>query len=244
MASNLSRRQALLGTTALLATPIIGSSMTHAQNAATIQASPLLAPWPGGYGGTPPWDQFVPAMFPPAFEAAMVERRAEFQAVRDNPAAPTFANTIAAMETQGRTMDRVQAAWGVYTSNLATREVQAINREWSPRLTKFYDELGLDPKMFARIETIHANRKKDKLDAQQMRLTERTYRSYVRRGAKLSDAQRAEVSRLNQALSVQFAEFSKRVLADEETWIVLDSAWLRRLTSARWASDNLAPRRT
>src|SRR5690606_31398113 len=129
--------------------------------------------------------------------------------------APTFANTLVPMELDGETMDRVQSVWGVYTSNLATKEVQAINREWSPKLTRFYDELSLDPKLFARIETIHANRKKEKLDAQQLRLIERTYRGYVRRGAKLSDAERAEVSRLNQALSVQFAEFSKRVLADE-----------------------------
>lgn len=222
MAPRLSRRTALLGTTACLAAPFLGSVMASAQTAA-VDPSPLLQPWPGGYGGTPPWDKFAPAMFPPAFEAAMADLRREVHAVRDNPAAPSFANTILPGETGGEMMDRVQAVWGVYTSNLATKEVQAINAEWSPKLTKFYDELSLDPKLFARIETLYANRKKDKLDAQQTRLIERTYRSYVRRGAKLSDAERAEVSRLNQALSVQFAEFSKRVLADEETWIVLDS---------------------
>ncbi|RYY26297.1 MAG: M3 family peptidase [Sphingomonadales bacterium] len=223
MAARLTRRTALLGSSAILAAPFLGSLMANAQSAAAVDPSPMLAPWPGGYGGTPPWDKFVPAMFPPAFEAAMIALRTEVHAVRDSAAAPTFANTIVPGELGGEMMDRVQAVWGVYTSNLATKEVQAINKEWSPRLTKFYDELSLDPKSFARIETVYTNRKKEKLDAQQTRLIERTYRGYVRRGAKLSDAQRAEVSRLNQALSVQFAEFSKRVLADEETWILLDN---------------------
>jgi len=220
----MTRRQALLGTSTLIATPFVGSLMSFAQTAtAAVDASPLTRPWPGAYGGTPPWDQFKVEMFPAAFEAGMAELRADMLAVRDSKAKPSFASVIEPMELAGETMDRVQAVWGVYTSNLATKEVQAINKEWSPKLTKFYDELSLDPKMFARVEAAYLGRDKERLKPQQRRLLERSYRAYVRRGAKLSDAQRAEVSRINQALSSAFAEFSRRVLADEETWIVLDN---------------------
>lgn len=222
MTARFSRRQTLLASSTLLAAPFSGATMSFAQ-ATAIDPSPLLEPWPGGYGGTPPWDRITPAMFPPAFEAAMAELRTQIHSIRDARTRPTFKTVIIPLQTAGETMDRVQAAWGVFTGNLATREVQAIDREWSPRLAAFNDELFLDPRLFARVKGAYDTRASQHLDAQQTRLLERTYRGFVRRGALLSDAQRAEVSRLNQALASAFSEFSRKVLADEETWILLDS---------------------
>jgi peptidyl-dipeptidase Dcp len=218
----ITRRQTLLGSTAFLAAPFVGPTMTLAQTVSP-DPSPLLAPWPGGYGGTPPWDKVKPAMFPPALDAAMAELRKETLAIRDAATPPSFKSVIVPMQNAGETMDRVQAMWGVFTSNLADKQVQAIDREYSPKLAAFYDELTLDPKMFARVKAAYDGRASQKLDAQQLRLLERTYRSYVRRGAALSDAQRAEVTRINQALASAFSEFSRGVLADEETWIVIDN---------------------
>ncbi|WP_264939265.1 M3 family metallopeptidase [Sphingomonas caeni] len=214
----LSRRQALLASSTLLATPLL----TAATRFDPADASPLLKPWSGGFGGVPPWDQIKPAMFPAAFETAMAELRAETLAIRDAKTRPSFKTVVLPMQMTGETMDRVQSVWGVYTSNLATKEVQAIDREWSPRLAKFYDELFLDPKLAARVKGAYDTRKSQRLDAQQMRLLERSYRGFVRRGAYLSDAQRAEVTTLNQALASAYSEFSRKVLADEETWILLD----------------------
>ncbi|MBL7372592.1 M3 family peptidase, partial [Escherichia coli] len=99
MIRNLSRRQALLGTSALLATPFMGSFMAHAAD--TADASPLLAPWPGGYGGMPPWDKFRVEMFPAAFEVAIAEQRREIHAIRDARAAPTFHTVIEPMQKAG-----------------------------------------------------------------------------------------------------------------------------------------------
>jgi peptidyl-dipeptidase Dcp len=220
MTVRFSRRQTLLASSALLAAPFFGSAMSLAQ---TADASPLLTPWPGGYGGTPPWDKFTPAMFPPAFETAMAGLRAETLAIRDAKSRPSFKTVIVPLQMAGETMDRVQSVWGVYTSNLAGKDVQAIDREWSPKFAAFYDELYLDPKLFARVKAAYDSRASQHLDAQQMRLLERTYRGFVRRGALLSDAQRAEVTALNQALAAAFSDFSRKVLADEESWIVLDS---------------------
>lgn len=218
----LTRRQTLLASTTLLAAPFAGSAMSLAQTAAAIDPSPLLKPWTGNYGGTPPWDKVTPAMFPPAFETAMAELRTQIHSIRDAKTQPSFKTVIVPLQTAGETMDRVQAMWGVFTSNLASKDVQAIDREWSPKMAAFNDELFLDPKLFARIKGAYDTRAAQHLDAQQTRLLERTYRSFVRRGALLSDAQRAEVSKLNQALASAFSEFSRKVLADEETWIVLD----------------------
>ncbi|PXA93035.1 M3 family peptidase, partial [Nostoc sp. 3335mG] len=222
--SRMTRRQALLASaTTLIASQLGGPISVIAHTQSAIDPSPLLKPWPGNYGGTPPWDRFAPAMFPPAFEAAMADLRRDMLAIRDAKSKPSFKTVIEPMELAGATMDRVQAAWGVYTSNLATKEVQDIARVWSPKMAAFYDELYLDPKLFARVKAAYDTRASQGLDAQQTRLLERSYRSFVRRGALLSDAQRAEVSKINQALASAYAEFSRKVLADEETWIVIDS---------------------
>lgn len=219
------RLGALLATTAL-ALPAHGAAMPQTANtsAAAIDATPLTAKWAGLYQGVPPWDKVTPAMFPVAFPVAMAEMRREIHAIRDDKRPATFKTVIEPLQLAGDMMDRVGSMWGVYTSNLATKEVQAIDREWSPKLSAFNDELFLDPKLFARIKAAYNTRAKQNLDPQQLRLLERTYRSFVRRGSLLTDAQRQQVSGLNQQLSVAYNDFSQKVLADEETWIVVDDA--------------------
>lgn len=225
-----SLRLALIASTALAAaTPASGSAMPQSQTqtspapATSPDPTPLLAKWPGPHEGVPQWDKVVPAMFPPAFERAMANARAEMIKIRDNPAAPTFENTIAADERGGEEMGRLFAVWGVYQSNLATPEVQAIAKEWSPKLSAFFTEMSLDPKMFARVKAIYDGRAKAGLNPQQLRLLERTYRNYVTSGALLDDTGKAEVKRINQALATAYTEFSRKVLADEETAILLGS---------------------
>ena len=222
------RLGALLASTAL-ALPAHGATLPQAPapaaaGAAVADATPLTAKWPGPYQGVPPWDKVTPAMFPVAFPVAMAEMRREIHAIRDDRRPATFRTVIEPLQMAGEMMDRVGSMWGVYTSNLATKEVQAIDREWSPKLSAFNDELFLDPKLFARVKAAYDTRATQKLNPQQMRLLERTYRSFVRRGSLLTDAQRAQVTGLNQRLSVAYNDFSTRVLADEETWIVVDDA--------------------
>lgn len=225
-----SLRLALIATTALATImPAFGSAMPQTQTqtspapAAAPDPTPLLAKWPGPHEGVPQWDKVAPAMFPPAFERAMANARAEMARIRDNPAAPTFSNTIQADQRSGEEMERLFAVWGVYQSNLATPEVQAIAKEWSPRLSAFFTEMSLDPKMFARVKAVYDGRAKAGLNPQQLRLLERTYRDYVTSGALLDEAGKAEVKRINQALATAYTEFSRKVLADEETAILLDS---------------------
>jgi peptidyl-dipeptidase Dcp len=167
-------------------------------------ANPLTAEWTGPYQGVVPWDAMKPELFPAAFEHAMAAYRAEVHKIRDNPAPATFANVNEAMQLAGEEMDRLYAMWGVQTSNMSSPQVQAIDRELSPKLSAFNDELFLDPRLFARYKAVYDKRASLGLTPQQLRLVERDYEGLVRRGAALDQAQRAQLTQFNQQLSVAF----------------------------------------
>jgi peptidyl-dipeptidase Dcp len=203
---------------ALLSTSAMASPPQAVQAPA---ANPLIAPWTGPYGGVPPWDKVKPELFPAAFEAALAERRAEYDRIANNPAKPSFANTFVPMQNAGQTLNRVMTLFGVMTGNMNTPAYQALDREWSPKLSKASDEITFNPRLFARIEAIYNARDTSGLDAQQKRLVTRTYDSFVRQGAKLTPAQKEELSAFNQNLAINFSEFSQRLLADEGTAIIV-----------------------
>ena len=198
-----------------------------AQPAAAVPAvpnNPLLTAWTGPYEGVPPWDKVKPELFPEAFAFAIAELEREAAAIANNPAPPTWDNTIVAMEKSGQRLEQVGAVFAVMTDNMSTPAYQALDKEWSPKLSAVYDKITLDPKIFARIETLYNNRASLNLDAKQTRLLTRTYDSFVRRGAKLSPAQKAEVTRINQELSKAFSEFNSRLLADEGLYTTASEA--------------------
>jgi len=188
-------------------------------------ANPLLADWSGPYGGVPPWDKVRPELFAQAFEVSMAERAADYRRIADNPAAPTFENTFVPMQLAGQRFGRVATLFGVMTGNMNSPAYQKLDREWSPRFAAAQDAITFDPKLFARIETIY--RQRIARDPQQQRLVQRTYDSFVRQGAKLDAAQKAQLSQYNQQLATAFSEFSEKLLADEGTAIaVTDEARL------------------
>ncbi|APX66606.1 M3 family metallopeptidase [Sphingomonas sp. gentR] len=202
----------------LLSTSAMASPPQAVQAPAT---NPLTAPWTGPYGGVPPWDKVKPELFPAAFEAALAERKRDYDRIANNPAKPSFANTFVPMQNAGQTLNRVMTLFGVMTGNMNTPAYQALDREWSPKLSKASDEITFNRKLFARIEAIYKARDTSGLDAQQKRLVTRTYDSFVRQGAKLTPAQKAELSAFNQNLAINFSEFSQRLLADEGTAIIV-----------------------
>ena len=203
-----------------------GTVTAQGNPAATPQAAnPLLADWTGPYGGVPPWDKVKPELFPAAFEASLAERAAEYRRIADNPAAPTFANTFVPMQLAGQRYGRVMTLFGVMTGNMNTPAYQALDREWSPKFSAASDAITFDPGLFARIEAVY--RARAGLDPQQQRLVTRTYDSYVRQGAKLTPAQKTQLSAYNQELASAFSDFSRRLLADENSaTVVTDEAQL------------------
>jgi len=187
----------------------------------------LLAEWTGPYDGVPPWDKVTPELFPEAFQFAIDERRREVNAIADNPAAPTFANTIEALEKIGQRLDRVEALFGVMTSNVTNPAYQALDKEWSPKLSAAYDETRFNEKLFNRIKAVYDARQTAGLDAKQQRLVTRLYESLVRNGAALNAEQKKQLGQYNQQLAGKFSTFSERVLADESTYITVTEAELK-----------------
>jgi peptidyl-dipeptidase Dcp len=208
-----------LAGTAMLIAPGVSAQSASVGNAVSTAANPLLADWTGPYGGVPPWDKVRPELFPAAFDASLAERAADYRRIADNPAAPTFANTLVPMQLAGQRYGRVMTLFGVMTGNMNNPAYQALDREWSPKFAAASDAITFDPKLFGRIEAVYNARAG--LDPQQQRLVTRTYDSYVRQGAKLNAAQKAQLSAYNQELASAFSDFSKRLLADENTAITV-----------------------
>ncbi|MGE0178417.1 MAG: M3 family metallopeptidase [Sphingomonas sp.] len=211
---------AALGATTLLA-------QGTQPEAARAQANPampdniLLADWPGPFDGLPPFDRVTPELFPAAFEYAIAEQQREVLAIADNSAAPTFANTIEALDRAGRRLNRVGAVFGVMTSNMTNPQYQALQREWGPRLAASADEIVLNPRLFQRVRAVYEARQRSGLSPLQQRLVTRVYEQFVRRGANLNPEQKQQLSSYNQQLARLFAQFSERLLADEQTYITV-----------------------
>src|SRR5215212_6161211 len=129
------------------------------------------------------------------------------------------------MEKAGQRLDRVQTLFGVFTNNLATSEIQKLDKEWSPKLAAASDEITLNPKLFQRVKAVYEVR--SSLDPKQQRLVTRYYDAFVRNGANLSPEQKKQLSGYNQQLAELFSTFSEKVLADESTYITVTEAELK-----------------
>jgi peptidyl-dipeptidase Dcp len=197
------------------------TSETAMPAAAPATANPLLAEWTGPYGGVPPFDQVVVADFQPALEAAMAENLAEVEQIANNPASPTFANTIEALERAGETLQRVRTIYGIWSSSMNTPEFLAVQREMAPRLAAFSDRITQNEALFRRIEAVYHAPEKAHLTPEQQRLVWLYYTNYVRGGAKLDAAPKARLSEINQRLAQLFTSFNQNVLADETDHILV-----------------------
>ena len=178
-------------------------------------SNPLLAPWPGPYGGVPPFDKASPALLAPALEAGMASHLAELQRIADDPAPPTFENTIAAMERSGHALRRVGTVYGIYGATLSDDAVQAVEREMEPKLAAFRDRITQNEKLFERIAAVYGTRTASGLTPEQQRLTWLTYTDFVRAGAKLDPTAKQRLAAINQSLAGLFTRFSQNLLGDE-----------------------------
>lgn len=181
----------------------------------------LLQPWTGPYDGVPPWDKVTAPKLREAMIEAMDLARADVAAVANNPEAPTFANTMVAMELWGAPLDQIVNIYSVMTGNIGGEAYDAVDTEMSPLLSAFFDEINFNAPLFQRVKTVADNADAMGLSAQQKRLAERSRDSFIRSGANLDAAGKAELGRINTALSTAFTRFGQRVVADENTWTVI-----------------------
>jgi peptidyl-dipeptidase Dcp len=216
---------------ALLAAAPAGAAPAAPATASVPRAmqNPLLREWTGRYGGYPPFDQVKVADFKPALETAMAQTLREVEAIANNPAPPTFQNTVVALERSGAALNRAGRIYGIWRSNLSTPEFQKVQDEMDPKLAAFQDKVTQNAKLFARIEAVYNSPAKAKLTPEQQRLVWFYWNNSVRAGAKLDPQAKARVTEINQQLAALYGKFSQNLQADEATAIFLRAEDLKGL---------------
>jgi len=206
------------------------NAASTAQSAVTAGDNVLLVRWTGPYGGVPAFDRMSLGDLKPALEAGMAEQLAEIDAITANPEAPTFANTIEALERTGRTLDRVLTYWGIWSSNRSSPEFREIQQEMAPRLADFRTQIRQNAALFKRLRAVYEGGELAGLRADQQRLVWLIYDDFARNGAMLEGAARDRYAAINQRLAELQTRFANNVLADEEGYVVyLDEAQLSGL---------------
>ncbi|GAB4175782.1 MAG: M3 family metallopeptidase [Wenzhouxiangellaceae bacterium] len=177
--------------------------------------------------GMPPFDRIRDEHFMPAFERGMEEHLAEIEAIANNPEAPTFENTLEAMERSGQLLTRVSSVFFNLASADTNPARQEIEREVTPKLSAHQDAILLNPRLFARIDALYQKRDTLGLDPDQMYLLEKTHRNFVRAGALLDDEQKQRLREINSELARLTTEFSQNVLKEvNDSALILDSVEL------------------
>jgi peptidyl-dipeptidase Dcp len=186
------------------------------------KGNPLLTKWTAPYE-LPPYERIEPRHFRPAIDQGIDTHKAEVEKILSSTASPTFANTIAAMGKSGAVLTRVLRVFYNLTGSHTNPELQAIERDIAPVLSKHSTDISLDPRLFRRVDTIFARGKRQKLDAEQRRVLERTHAGLVRAGARLDPAAKVRMAEINSRLATLGTTFSQNVLADEQAYkLILD----------------------
>jgi peptidyl-dipeptidase Dcp len=218
------KRFSLLAAALLAACTTTTTDVTEPATQQPTTTNPLLASWSGPHSGVPPFDRVNVADFEPALEAGMAEALAEVDRIANDPNAPTFQNTFAALENVGRALDRVQTVYGIWSSTMSTDDFQAVEEKMEPKLAEFQDKIFQNEKLFRRLETVYNSPERGRLTPEQQRLAWRHYTDFVRYGAKLDPAAKKRLAEINQQLAGLFTKFSQNVLWDETNrYLVLES---------------------
>ncbi len=163
--------------------------------------------------GAPPFDRIKDSDYLPAFQAGMAEQLKEIEAIADNPAPPTFDNTIVAMEKSGQMLNRVTLAFeGVSQAN-TNPTLQHIEEVIAPETAAHQDAIYLNHKLFARVQSIYKNQERLKLDPESRQLLNVDYEQFVLSGANLNAADKTKLREINKQLSILQAAFDRKLLA-------------------------------
>lgn len=190
--------------------------MSTTLGAVTAQTkNPLTEKWQGNYGGVPNFTQYKVSDIKPAILEAIKENLAEIDNIANNPKPATFANTVEAMEKTGRMLSRINAVFGIYSSNMNSAEFGPVETEMSPLLSDLGNKIYQNSNLFKRIEAVYNSPAKAKLTKEQQRLVWLYYNNFVREGAKLNADSKTRVAEINQKLAGLFTKFSQNLLAEE-----------------------------
>lgn len=162
----------------------------------------------------PPFDKIELKHYKPAFLQGMEEEMKEVEAIVNNPEPATFENTIVALDQKGKLLRKVSDVFFNQNEMDTNDEMQELSRELSPLLSKHYDDISLNPKLFERVKTVHDSMEGLSLDKEQRKLIEETYKSFVRNGANLDSASQARLRELNSEIAMLQLTFEQNTLKE------------------------------
>jgi len=185
--------------------------------------NPLLTPWTTPFE-LPPFDRIKAEHFAPAFETTLAENKAEIEAIAGQDAEPTVENTLDAMEISGKSLSKVASVFFNLSGADTTKQLQAVERDIAPVLSRHNSEIIFNADLFARFDVLLKNIDSLELTGEQRRVLERYHAMFVRAGARLEGDDRKRMADINQRLAVICTQFSQNVLKDEADYeLVLDS---------------------
>jgi len=223
--------------------PATDTAMPDSTAADTQGQNPLLSASPLPFQA-PPFDRIRDTDYQPAIEEGMRQHLGEIRAIADNPEPPTFANTIEAMERAGALLSRAMLVFDAMTSAHTNPTLQAAEEALAPKLAEHMDAIYLDPKLFERVRAVYEQRDSLGLTEEQRTLVEHRYNQFVRAGALLSEADKAELRKLNAEESSLTTAFGAKLLAATNAGAVLvtDKARLEGLDEGTLAAAAEAAR--
>ncbi|QRM87741.1 M3 family peptidase [Lacinutrix sp. WUR7] len=179
----------------------------------------LTQEWTGPYQGVPAFDKMKVTDIKEAIEFGMTESLADIDEIANNTEAPTFTNTIAALEASGKTLDRVFNYYGILSSNMSSPAFRSIQAELAPELSEYSSKITQNEKLFQRIKAVYDASQVTPLEPQEQRVVDLTYKKYEMNGANLDPAKKERYAAINKELSSLYNTFSDNVLHDEENYV-------------------------
>ena len=180
-------------------------------------ASHPLTRWTGSLG-LPDFSRIGDGDFGPVFDTALAAHQIQIEAIAGNSAAPTIENTLTALELSGDALDRVSAIFWCRAGAHTNEAIQALERDISPKMARHYSAISMNEKLFARIDDLYRRREELKLDPETLRVLEKSWKGFVKSGAKLDAAGKKRLAAINEELASLGARFGQNVLADERDW--------------------------
>ncbi len=203
----------------LFLTIIICSTALSSLVAQTKSTNPFFEDWTTPYG-IPPFEKIKIEHFSPAFEEGMLQQEKAIAAIIENKEAPNFKNTIEAIENSSELLEKVSLVFSNLRSANTNSDIQKIASEIFPKLSAHSDNINMNPKLFDRIKVVYNNREKEKLTPEQIRLSEKYYKNFVRSGANLNDKDKARMKDINSELSKLTLLFGDNLLAETNSFIL------------------------
>ncbi|MDR2423174.1 MAG: M3 family metallopeptidase [Prevotellaceae bacterium] len=175
--------------------------------------NPFFNKWETPFNA-PPFEAIKPEHYLPAFEAGMAHQKENIARITEQKAAPGFVNTIEAMENSRELLTAVSAVFFNLTSANTNKDLEEINLKISPVLSKHSDDIYMNAKLFARVKTVFDNQQRFKLNGEQAKLLEKTYRAFIRSGINLDANSQARLRQINERLSALTVSFGQNLLAE------------------------------